>query len=95
MPSPSRPPRRTDPAVADLIKDLVSGVVDAALKEVLKKTGVRSASTRRTRRRKASGGLLADVIEAVLKPEKKPAPRARKQVSRRRTAASRSPQRNR
>ncbi|WP_119258335.1 hypothetical protein [Shinella zoogloeoides] len=78
--------------MADLIKDLVSGVVDAALKEVLKKTGVRSASTRR---RKASGGLLADVIEAVLKPEKKPARRARKQVSRRRTAASRSPQRNR
>ena len=81
--------------MADLIKDLVSGVVDAALKEVLKKTGVRSTSTRRTRRRKASGGLLADVIEAVLKPEKKPARRARKQVSRRRTAASRSPQRDR
>ena len=59
--------------MAGLLDELVSGVVDAALKEVLKKTGVRSASTRRTRRRKASGGLLADVIEAVLKPEKKPA----------------------
>ena len=82
-----------------LLNELVSGVVDAALKEVLKKTGVRkTTSTKRTRRKtttrkKASGGILGDIIEAALKPAKKTAKRPRKQVSRRRTAASRSRQR--
>lgn len=83
--------------MAGLLNELVSGVVDAALQEVLKKTGVRKATTtKRTRRKtttrkKASGGLLGDIIEAALKPAKRP----RKQVSRRRTAASRSSQRSR
>ena len=86
--------------MAGLLDELVSGVVDAALKEVLKKTGVRKATTRRTRRKtttrkKASGGLLGDILEAALKPEKKTAKRPRKQVSRRKTAASRSRQRSR
>jgi hypothetical protein len=86
--------------MAGLLDELVSGVVDAALKEVLKKTGVRKAATRRTRRKtttrkKASGGLLGDILEAALKPEKKAAKRPRKQVSRRKTAASRSRQRSR
>jgi hypothetical protein len=85
--------------MSDLFKEIVSGVVDAALKEVLKKTGVRKTSTRRARRattrNKATGGLFGDLGEAVLKPAKKPARRPRKQVSRRRTAASRSPQRSR
>lgn len=84
--------------MAGLLNELVSGVVNAALKEVLKKTGVRKTTTKRTRRktttrRKASGGLLGDIIEAALKPEKKTVKRTRKQVSRRRTAASRSRQR--
>ena len=85
--------------MAGILDQLVSGVVDAALKEVLKKTGVRkTTTTKRTRRktatrRKASGGLLGDIIEAALKPEK-PAKRPRKQVSRRRTAANRSSQRS-
>ena len=84
--------------MADLIKELVSGVVDAALKEVLKKTGVRKSPTKHTQRKtttrkKASGGLLADIVEAALGKEKKPARKPRKQVSRRRTAASRSRQR--
>jgi hypothetical protein len=92
--------------MADLIKELVSGVVDAALKEVLKKTGVRRSPTRRTRRKttkaktsksKASGGILSDIIDAALNGGKKTATRKatrpRKQVSRRRTAASRSRQR--
>ena len=83
--------------MAGLLDELVSGVVDAALKEVLKKTGVRkTTTTKRTRRKattrkKASGGILGDIIEAALKPAK----RARKQTSRRRTAASRSAQRSR
>ena len=67
--------------MADLLKELVSGVVDAALKEVLKKTGVRKTATKRTRRKattrkKASGGILGDIIEAALKPAKKPPPTA-------------------
>ena len=86
--------------MAGLLDELVSGVVDAALKEVLKKTGVRKTTTKRTRRKtttrkKASGGILGDILEAALKPEKKTAKRPRKQVSRRRTAASRSSQRSR
>ena len=86
--------------MAGLIDELVSGVVDAALKEVLKKTGVRKTPTRRARRKtttrkKASGGILGDIIEAALKPAKKATRRPRKQVSRRRSAASRSRQRSR
>ena len=84
--------------MAGLLDELVSGVVDAALKEVLKKTGLRKTTTRRTRRKtttrkKASGGLLGDILEAALKPARKTAKRPRKQVSRRKTAASRSRQR--
>ena len=37
--------------MAGLLDELVSGVVDAALKEVLKNTGVRKSPTRRTRRK--------------------------------------------
>ena len=86
--------------MAGLLDELVSGVVDAALKEVLKKTGVRKTTTKRTRRKtttrkKASGGILGDIIEAALKPASKTVKRPRKQVSRRRTAASRSNQRSR
>ena len=86
--------------MADLLKELVSGVVDAALKEVLKKTGVRKSPTKRARRKtttrkKSTGGILGDIIEAALKPATKTAKRPRKQVSRRRTAASRSRQRAR
>ena len=37
--------------MAGILSELVSGVVDAALKEVLKKTGVRKTTTKRTRRK--------------------------------------------
>ncbi|MBZ7921816.1 hypothetical protein AB4Z34_22655 [Ensifer sp. 2YAB10] len=78
--------------MADLIKELVSGVVDSALREILKKTGVKRTSTKRTKRRArttSGGGILGDILEAaVSKP-------AKKQVSRRRTAAARSKTRRR
>jgi hypothetical protein len=78
--------------VADLIKELVSGVVDSALKEILKKTGVKRTATKRTKRRTrkaATGGILGDILEAAIgKP-------AKKQVSRRRTAGARSKVRRR
>lgn len=79
--------------MADLIKELVSGVVDSALKEILKKTGARRTATRRTKRRTsktpATGGILAEIIEAAIRRP------AKKQLSRRRTAASRSKVRRR
>lgn len=80
--------------MADLIKELVSGVVDSALKEILKKTGVKRTSTKRTKRRarttaSAGGGILGHILEAAIR---KP---AKKQVSRRRTAAARSKTRRR
>ena len=66
--------------MAGLFNELVSGVVDSALKEILKKTGAKSTSKRKKRRsttttktrtprrstRKASGGLLAEIGEAAL-----------------------------
>ncbi|OCP03427.1 MULTISPECIES: hypothetical protein [unclassified Ensifer] len=79
--------------MADLIKELVSGVVDSALKEILKKTGVKRTSTKRTKRRtrtaSSGGGILADILEAAIR---KP---AKKQVSRRKTSAARSKTRRR
>ncbi|MEY9781108.1 hypothetical protein [Sinorhizobium fredii] len=79
--------------MADLFKELVSGVVDSALKEILKKTGARRTATKRTKRRtsktSAPGGILAEIIEAAIRRP------AKKQVSRRRTAASRSKVRRR
>ncbi|PLU83243.1 hypothetical protein BMJ22_06255 [Sinorhizobium medicae] len=69
--------------MANLVKELVSGV--------LKKT--RTTATKRTRRRNrktaSDGGILADIVEAAFR---KP---AKKQVSRRRTAASRNKLRRR
>ncbi|MFC3072889.1 hypothetical protein [Shinella pollutisoli] len=60
--------------MAGLIKQLVDGVVDAAVKEVLRKVGIgrTAAGTARTRK-KASGGLLSDILDAALAPEKKTA----------------------
>lgn len=78
--------------MADLIKELVSGVVDSALKEILKKTRATGTAAKRAKRRSRkakSGGILADIVEAAFR---KP---AKKQGSRRRTAASRSKLRRR
>ncbi|MGH6808961.1 MAG: hypothetical protein ACREEJ_19285 [Ensifer adhaerens] len=75
--------------MADLIKELVSGVVDSALKEILKKTGVKRTATKRRTRKAATGGILGDILDAAIgRP-------AKKQVSRRRTASARSKARRR
>lgn len=76
--------------MARLISDFVSAVVDSAVKEVLKKTGIAKTATKRTKGKTAktkSGGLLADILDAALErtPAKKP---ARKQTSGRKTAAA-------
>lgn len=74
--------------MADLSKELVSGVIGSALREILKKTGATRTATRRTKRRSrkatSGGGLLADVLEAAIHEP------AKKQVSRRRTVKARS-----
>ncbi|MCA1492356.1 hypothetical protein [Sinorhizobium alkalisoli] len=79
--------------MADLIKEFVSGVIDSALKEVLKKSGSRRTANRRIKRRSrktaSGGGLLGDILEAAIR---KP---AKKQVSRRRTVKARSKLRRR
>jgi hypothetical protein len=67
-----------------IVGDLVQGVVDSALKEILKKT---TGTGKRVRRRKraaaGASGTLRRQIEELLKPHKK-------QVSRRKTAQTRS-----
>ncbi|MFZ1680231.1 MAG: hypothetical protein WAT70_04365 [Rhizobiaceae bacterium] len=66
-----------------LVDDLVKGVVDGALKEILKKTTGRSTLTRR-RRRKATGSTATlRQIEKLLKP-------AKRQTSRKRTVRTRA-----
>ncbi|MEA3534958.1 hypothetical protein [Rhizobium sp. CC-YZS058] len=70
--------------MADLVKTLVTGVIDTVLREILKKaTGT---SKRRKRQARTASGRFKRV-KAAAKAARKP---ARKQVSRRRTAAARS-----
>ncbi len=73
--------------MASLITDLVSGIVETALKEILKKTGATPKRKKRQARSATTGKFVRKVKTATAKP-------ARKQVSRRRTAAGRSKQRN-
>ncbi|MCZ7939962.1 hypothetical protein KHC17_17295 [Agrobacterium salinitolerans] len=80
--------------MSGIVDQLLNGVVKGALAEVLTKSGIRK--TRRARRtkstRSAAGGILGSVLEAAIKAAVKPKP-ARKQVSKKRTAAARSRQR--
>lgn len=85
--------------MSKIVDQFISGVVKGAMSEILKKTGVRQ--TRRTKRRaKAStsvaGGILGGILEAALGKKTTRTTKARpakKQVSKRRTAAARSRQR--
>jgi hypothetical protein len=75
--------------MADLIKELVSGVVESVMRELLKKSHGRT-TTKRKKRQTRPAAIGASKAKRV--GRKTP---ARKQVSRRRTAASRSRQRTR
>ncbi|OQP88107.1 hypothetical protein BTR14_01140 [Rhizobium rhizosphaerae] len=73
--------------MAGLVETLVKGVIDSVLKEVLKKTGAKRASRRTKRQTRDPEGRFTP----------SPSPKrvkARKQVSKRRTAAARSKQRS-
>ncbi len=74
--------------MADLVKELVTGIVDSVLKEILKKTTGRAAGKRKKRqtRSPSTGRFGRKTSTAAKKP-------ARKQVSKRRTATGRSKQR--
>lgn len=82
--------------MSGIVDQLLNGIVKSALSEILTKTGIRK--TRRTRRTKTSGslagGIVGSVLEAAINAAVKPKP-AKKQVSKRRTAAARSRQRYR
>jgi hypothetical protein len=71
--------------MAGLMNELVSGVVASVLKEILKKTGGRIATKRQ--RRQARSATTGRFKKVSAKRAAKP---AKKQLSRRRTAASRS-----
>ncbi|HTV70969.1 MAG TPA: hypothetical protein VMF90_20765 [Rhizobiaceae bacterium] len=64
-----------------IVNDLVKGVVDAALQEILKKTTGTRGRTRRRRRRTATDTLSR--IEKLLRP-------ARRSTSRRKSTRTRS-----
>ncbi|WP_105382495.1 hypothetical protein [Neorhizobium alkalisoli] len=73
----------------DLIKEIITGVVENVVKELLKKSHGRTTTKRKKRQtRSASTGRFVKKTSRAARP-------ARKQVSRRRTAASRSRQRSR
>ncbi|CAN7448245.1 hypothetical protein HW571_21035 [Agrobacterium genomosp. 3] len=82
--------------MSGIVDQVLNGVVKGALSEILTKTGIRK--TRRTRRTKSTGslagGIVGSVLKAALNAAVKPRP-AKKQVSKRRTAAARSRQRYR
>ncbi|WP_454849609.1 hypothetical protein [Rhizobium binxianense] len=75
--------------MADLVKEFVTGVVDSVLQEVLKKTTGRT-TTKRRRRQTRTASPLDEFLSKAAASLRKP---AKKQVSKRRTAASRSRQR--
>ncbi|OLP59909.1 hypothetical protein BJF93_09915 [Xaviernesmea oryzae] len=73
--------------MAGIVESLVKSVVSAALSEVLKKAGIKRATRRGKRQARDPDGRF--------KPSPSPKRvKARKQVSKRRTAAARSKQRS-
>lgn len=76
--------------MADLVDDIVNNVVKGVLQEILKKTATKG--TTRRRKRQTRSATTGRFVRKATKRVKAP---ARKQVSRRRTAAKRSRQRTR
>ncbi|MBV2187040.1 MAG: hypothetical protein KUL88_21165 [Rhizobium sp.] len=75
--------------MADLVKEVIDNVVQGVLSAILKKTTGRGMTRRRKRQtRSATTGRFVKKTRRAAKP-------AKKQVSRRRTAANRSRQRTR
>lgn len=87
--------------MSKIVDQIIGSVVKGAMSEILSKTGVRK--TRRARGKAKAGtslggGILGGILEAALgeKPaRKKRLTPAKRQVSKRRTAAARSKQRAR
>jgi len=77
--------------MAGLINELVTGIVESAMNELLKKSHGRTTTKRKRRQnRSAASGRFVKTLSRT-----RAAKPARKQVSRRRTTASRSKQRSR
>jgi hypothetical protein len=82
--------------MSDLVKQIVSGVIDSVVKELLGKSHGRTASKRRKRQTRTAEGRSATTGRFVKKASRPRAAKpAKKQVSKRRTATSRSKQRSR
>ncbi|MEN3145934.1 hypothetical protein ABCW43_01340 [Neorhizobium sp. IRAMC:178] len=82
--------------MADLIKEIVTGLVETALKELLGKSHGRTPAKRKKRQvRSATTGRFAKKTARTKPASTRAAKPATKQVSRRRTTASRSKQRSR
>ncbi len=77
--------------MSDLIRQIVTGVVESVVKELLGKSHGRTPSKRK--KRQARSSTSGRFTSKAAKP--RAAKPARKQVSRKRTAASRSKQRAR
>jgi hypothetical protein len=80
----------------DLVKQIVSGVIDSVVKELLGKSHGRTASKRKKRQTKTTEGRSATTGRFVKRTAATRAAKpAKRQVSKRRTATSRSKQRSR
>jgi hypothetical protein len=82
--------------MADLMKELVDGVVKSVVSEILKKTGLTGTTRRKkrttTKRKTATRSTLSRTSGTRKKTTRSP---AKKQVSRRRTVKARSKPRQR
>jgi hypothetical protein len=86
--------------MSDLVRQLVTDVVDSVIKELLGKSHGETASKRKKRQARPAKSRSADTPSMAGRSARKTgkaraAKPARKQLSRRRTAASRSKQRDR
>ncbi|WJH40119.1 hypothetical protein N7E02_26320 [Aliirhizobium terrae] len=82
--------------MSDLVRQIVTGVVESVVKELLGKSHGKTASKRRKRQARTTEGRSATTGRFVKKTTRTRAAKpAKKQVSKRRSTASRSKQRSR